>query len=176
MKALVVPYEFGDVRLRLLTSADLPMTLAWRNRDQIRIWMKNKQPLQLESHRNWFVSYEQCENEYMFIIEERQSSVAIAQVGIYQIDHDQGEAEIGRFIAAPEGIGRGLAKQGMKAMCDWALGPLRLNRVYCDIYADNLASIRACEWAGFHIIGSKGEFLMLERRADDANSNQKAAG
>lgn len=155
----------GQVRLRPLAERDLPQTLQWRNRDAVRRWMKTKDLLRLDTHRAWFAAYTVHGVEQMFIIEDRDTGVALGQVGIYAIDRSASEAEIGRFIAAPDAVGRGLLKQGMKAMCDWALGPFGLARLYCDIYAANLPSIRACEWAGFSVTGTDGEFVRMERCA-----------
>ena len=169
MKQTFVPMVSGQIRLRLLTADDLSMTLKWRNRDDVRVWLKSPQLLAFEAHKKWFNAYALRDSEYMFIIEELVTGAAIGQVGIYDINIKVREAEIGRFIASPDGAGRGLLKQGMKAMCDWALDPFGLDRVYCDIYADNTASIRACEWAGFHIIGRKDAFFVLERLAKTAS-------
>ena len=44
----------GPVRLRMLTEDDLPMTLAWRNRDEVRQWFRQSAVIDLAKHTAWF--------------------------------------------------------------------------------------------------------------------------
>jgi RimJ/RimL family protein N-acetyltransferase len=50
--------------------------------------------------------------------------------------------------------GRGLATEAITAVTSWALNTLNLKRVFAQPYADNLASCRALEKAGFAFEGT----------------------
>jgi RimJ/RimL family protein N-acetyltransferase len=68
------PIQAGRVRLRLLEEQDLPRTLAWRNQDHIRRWFFFNERLTLEQHTGWFARYQQRDDDFVFIIEETESS------------------------------------------------------------------------------------------------------
>ena len=46
-----LPIETERLRLRLLEERDLPLTLAWRNQDQVRRWFLHDQPIAPTSTR-----------------------------------------------------------------------------------------------------------------------------
>lgn len=50
--------------------------------------------------------------------------------------------------------GRGIATEAIVAVTDWAFTTLNLKRVFAQPYADNLASCRALEKAGFTLEGT----------------------
>src|SRR5262249_15184568 len=101
------------VRLRLLTEADLPMTLAWRNQDHIRKWFLNSNLITPEEHRGWFSKYLARDDDFVFVIEEQQVlRKPVGQVSLYRIEWQLGRAEYGRLlIGEPDAAGRGLARE-----------------------------------------------------------------
>ena len=70
----IPPLQAGRVRLRLLEGRDLPRTLAWRNQDHVRRWFFSGQRLTLEQHALWFARYQHRDDDFVFVIEEVESS------------------------------------------------------------------------------------------------------
>jgi RimJ/RimL family protein N-acetyltransferase len=136
------------VRLRLLTEDDLEMTLAWRNRDDVRRWFKQSDIISMESHRAWFTQHQLVDDSIMFVVEDINGD-AVGQVSIYSIDREAGEAEVGRFIAAPGASGKGFIREAINALVEFAFTELALQRVYLEVYADNLRAIRLYDSLGF---------------------------
>src|SRR5262249_62334012 len=99
-KRSVAPLVSGRVRLRLLEEADLPMTLAWRNRDENRRWFFSSDPIPPDRHRHWFEDYRDRDDDFVFIIEETESlRRPVGQVALYDIDWQAGRPRGGRPAA-----------------------------------------------------------------------------
>ena len=69
----------------------------------------------------------------------------------------------------PEERGRGIASRAMRLAATWGLRELGLRRVVAEAAADNVASIRAIEKAGFRREGLRDDqarFVLLPEDAD----------
>jgi RimJ/RimL family protein N-acetyltransferase len=165
------------ISLRLLARDDLPMTLAWRNRDDVRRWFLHSDILTIEQHQSWFETHQAGDDALMFIVEESETQSPVGQVSIYNIDREIGEAEVGRFIAAPNASGKGFIREAIVALLEFAFGELELSRVFLEVYADNERAIRLYESVGFVRInadrptscGSLRPVVFMERRAAQAD-------
>jgi len=174
MKAALAPIDGGAVRLRLLTAADLPMTLAWRNRDEVRRWFKFNEVLPPLQHRQWFDRYAEEDGNYVWIVEQSANGEPVGQVSLYRLDRRKGEAEVGRFIAAPGCEGRGYMKAAILALKRWAFEALSLTRLHLEVFADNLRAIALYERCGFTTVRGDAQFLTMECRTVESASGATA--
>lgn len=166
------PLRAARVSLRLLTRDDLPMTLEWRNRDDVRRWFLSSDVLSLEQHQAWFDKLQAGDDALMFVVEESATQTPVGQVSIYNIDREVGEAEVGRFIAAPNASGKGFIREAILALVQFAFGELGLTRVFLEVYEENARAIRLYESVGFVRIdadrpttcGEKRAVVFMERR------------
>lgn len=155
----------SKVHLRLLAEDDLEMTLAWRNRDDVRRWFKQSELVRLDNHRAWFMQHQLVDDAFMFVVENNETHVPVGQVSIYAIDREIGEAEVGRFIAAPGVSGKGFIRDAISALVAFAFGELQLQRVYLEVLAENGRAIRLYESLGFIKHGQHDGLVMMELRA-----------
>lgn len=139
----------GLVRLRLLAIDDLPMTLAWRNRDEVRRWFRNSALVDMAQHTAWFHQQQLTDDALMFIVEDSATGEAVGQVSIYNIDRETSEAEVGRFIAAPNVSGKGFIRAAILALTHFAFEELSLARLYLEVFANNERAIRLYASVGF---------------------------
>lgn len=155
------------VRLRLLTADDLGMTLAWRNRDDVRRWFKQSELIDMALHTSWFEAHQLRDDALMFIVEDATSGTPVGQVSIYHIDRDSNEAEVGRFIAAPSASGKGYIRAAIIALVAFAFEELGLSRVYLEVFANNARAIGLYESVGFMIENTHDEmvYMSMQRRA-----------
>jgi diamine N-acetyltransferase len=109
--------------------------LAWRNRDEVRVWFKTREPLVPESHRAWFESYVRRDNDFLFIIEE--SGRAVGQASVYKVDWKKREAEVGRFVRDPDAAGRGLMREACAELLGFCATRFQLVYVYLEVFAEN---------------------------------------
>jgi len=165
METIATAIQSQRVHLRLLTEDDLEMTLAWRNRDDVRHWFKQSDVISLASHRAWFTRHQLVDDAFMFVVENIETRAPVGQVSIYAIDREIGEAEVGRFIAAPGVSGKGFIREAIRALVQFAFTELSLQRVYLEVFADNARAIRLYESLGFAKHGEHDGLVLMELRA-----------
>jgi len=149
----------GGVRLRPLAREDLPMTLAWRNRDAVRIRFRSSSPLTPEQHAGWFEAYLGKPDDYVFIVER--AGRPVGQAAIYAIDPDAGEAEVGRFVVAPGEEGKGHMRAAIAGLAALARSRWGLGRLYLEVFADNARAVRLYRSLGFVVDRTGGGMLHM---------------
>jgi RimJ/RimL family protein N-acetyltransferase len=87
----------------------------------------------------------------------------IGVAGLYRVDGDNGNAEIGASIIAPEQRGRGLGLAAHVLLLDYAFEHLGLHRVYAHVKSSNVPALALCDRLGFHAEGT----LRQHRRIAD---------
>lgn len=139
----------------------LPLTLAWRNADDVRMWFKTPDAISPDQHRHWYASYLQKPDDFIFLVRQRDSGALTGQIAIYGIDHARSEAEIGRLIAAPGHEGTGLMKKACASLIDYATNAIGLKRIRLEVLDSNLRAIRLYERLGFRVMGHDGRLLLM---------------
>lgn len=147
MKAKVNPVESGGIRLRMIEESDLSMTLAWRNRDDARIWFKSSTLLSMEQHHSWFCNYLERNNDFLFIVES--DGRPVGQVSVYDIDWLKRSGEVGRFLVSPEAAGRGKMKAACSLLRDLCRESLELRYIYLEVLAGNERAYNLYSSIGF---------------------------
>ena len=163
VKRALAPIENERVRLRLLTEADLPLTVAWRNRDDIRFCFIHSDIITPEQHRAWFEKYCTRDDQFVFIIEERQTlHRPVGQISLYHIDREAKRAEFGRLmIGEPAARGLNLAKQATQLLLEAAFGQFELHEVYLEVFEHNAAAIAIYRSCGFQPCGRRDNLLLM---------------
>ena len=147
MKRPVSPFGDSRVRLRLLEAGDLDTTLAWRNRDDVRVWFKNAAPISRDQHYEWFKCYLAKDDDFVFAVTEEERLAG--QASLYRIRWDEAQAEVGRFIVAPERRGRGIIKMACSHLVAFAWETFDLEYLYLEVMAHNHRAIRLYREGGF---------------------------
>ena len=156
-KRLLLPIVKKLVRLRLLSREDLPLTLGWRNQDNIRKWFFYSALITPEQHENWYREYQERDDDFVFIIEDASNGFRpVGQVAIYHIDWEGLRAEFGRLmIGELSAAGKGLARASTQAVLQLAFDQFNLQEVYLEVYTDNLRAISLYESVGFKTIDAR---------------------
>ena len=138
-KRPIAPLVNGRVRLRLIEEADLPMTRAWRNRDDIRQWFLTTDVIGADQHRAWYDQYQVRDDDFVFIIEETETlRRPVGQVSIYAIDWHAARATFGRLmIGDPAARRLGLARLAAARLVDEACHAWQLREVFLEARVDN---------------------------------------
>ncbi|NYH22322.1 GNAT family N-acetyltransferase [Paraburkholderia bryophila] len=167
MKQAYLPFVAGDLRLRPLAESDLPSTLEWRNRDGVRQQFGTSDALQWDQHIGWFQRFVEKPDDLVFIVEDATTHARIGQVAIYAIDSAARRAEIGRFVASPEFQGRGLMRQGIAALIEFAHKVLGLTSVYLQVRETNERARALYEHLGFVEVSRADGMIEMERSIND---------
>lgn len=154
-------FEREGILLRPLDELDLPLTLAWRNREGVRQRFLHSAVIEPDAHRIWFERYLGKHDDIVLMACEPGRSQPFGQVSIYDIDTATGCAEVGRFVVAPEAQGRGLMRKAIAALSALAREELRLNSIFLEVFTDNERAISLYSTLGFVETNRRGEVVMM---------------
>lgn len=147
MKQHIKPFGDGVVTLRLIEERDLKMILDWRNRDETRVWFKTSGILSFENHQSWFNRYLDKEDDFFFLVEA--DGKPVGQCALYDIDRDEGSAEIGRFIVAPGAEGKGYITRCCNELTQFGVEKLRLPNLFVDVLENNERALKLYSRCGY---------------------------
>ncbi len=111
-------------------------------------------PYTREDAEQYFSSMEKLIDEGVMLrrsIFIRSSDEYCGSVGLH-VEKDHGRAEMGYWIGVPY-WGRGYASEAARAVVEYGLRELGLNRIYATVFAGNTASRRVAEKAGMRYEG-----------------------
>lgn len=167
------PVENDLVILRLLQKEDLPLTLAWRNQDEIRRWFLTTDVIEVEKHSAWYDRYQNLDNDFIFVIQSKQlANLPVGQISIYAIDWDARVGEYGRLmIGEPLAKGKGLAKSASQLLLGVGFGVLGLERIVLEVKKNNIAAISLYQHLGFVQTETQNDLILMEQKRE--NSNKK---
>lgn len=155
------PIVDGDATLRMLTAEDLPVTLAWRNHPESRVWFHSTAEISGEQHAEWFRRYLERDDDHVFVLEI--AGAPVAQVSLYDVRG--GTAEFGRLLVDPALRGRGISHRAIRLCLRFADEVLGLRELRLEVKSDNARAVRAYEVAGFRVDeareGTLGSLVMV---------------
>jgi RimJ/RimL family protein N-acetyltransferase len=125
-------------RLRPVELDDAEFIVALRTRDPQWVRYLHPIPQDTEQQRRWLRSYFDRQNDYYFVVENRDSRDRHGLVGIYNIDPVVQTGEWGRWILRP---GSFAAVETALLVYRVAFEYLQLRSVYCITVADNLSVV-----------------------------------
>jgi RimJ/RimL family protein N-acetyltransferase len=148
------------VILRPLVEDDLPITLAWRNREDVRVWFVHSDPITPRQHEAWFRAYQQRADDVVWIVEA--NNEPCGQVSLYDITST--EAEFGRMMIGDcRWRGNGVGRLACALVTDHALDNLGLNKVYLRVLTANQRAIQIYLECGYHAVREDGFLTYMER-------------
>ena len=158
--------------LRPFTLADVPKLLAMSHEAGMRRWIPDQVYRDLphaEQVARALMAHtanapEPRVRPYVLGIADKQTGTLIGHVGLSAARES---VEIG-YAIEEQRHGSGLATEAVTAMCDWALTALGLPEVLGIVAADNVASCRVLEKAGFvrsHDEIKRGATIVVYRRS-----------
>ena len=148
---------------RIVSEADLPMLLKWRNHSNVRRLMITQHQINLEEHLNWFAKASQDPSRCLLIIEDVNQPIGYAQ--FTQVEAG-GVTDWGFYARpdAPKGTGYELCS----AALDYGFRTLQFHKVCGQVIEGNDASIKLHKRLGFFQEGVlrnqrriNGEYLSL---------------
>ncbi|NJE06589.1 N-acetyltransferase [Thermococcus sp. M36] len=145
----------GDpVSLGVLLRDDLTQVWLWYNDREVRKYLSFPEEVFFyEDELEWYEALRrEKKREKVFAIVENSSRSLVGLIGLHRIDHHNGRAELGYFLAR-EYWGRGYASEAVKLALEYAFEWLNLRKVYARVYEPNVPSIRVLEKNGFTLAG-----------------------
>lgn len=97
-----------------------------------------------------------------FMICLKEDGHAIGTIDLYDADFKNRRAAVGILIGEVNERGKGSATEALELLVEYAREVLDLHNVYCSVQADNSASLKLFEKAGFDRVGSRKEWFFLK--------------
>ncbi len=129
------------------TQETLSQWVGWMNNPEVRKWMYDDLPSSPEDINRWLYSATSDPRRHYFAITTEGKQIGF--VSLRQDHEPENTGEIGIVIGATEYQGRGIGKQAVDAMMDYAKNSVHLTSVRAMIRPDNEKSIRLFTVAGF---------------------------
>jgi len=142
------------VSLAMLHKEDVKKLWLWYNDRDIRKYLSNPEEIFFfEDELEWYERIrKEKERHKVFAIVENGSSNLVGLIGIHNIDHKNGKAEIGYFLWR-DYWGRGYATEAVGLTLRYCFEWLNLRKVYAHVFEPNVASSKVLEKNGFVLVG-----------------------
>lgn len=154
------------IKLRAPEPEDLDLLYKWENDTEIWQISNTISPFSKytlrkyieNSHRNIFET-----GQLRFMIDLRSSGKTIGTIDLFDFDPFHQRAGIGILIADKSERRQGNAEMALKCLINYCFDHLKLHQLYCNITADNHASIKLFEKIGFKEAGIKKDWIRLKK-------------
>lgn len=139
----------SNIQLRKLESTDLPYLYRWENDASVWADGANHNPLSQQDLRDYIASTTgdiYRDGQLRLIIEE--DGLTIGCIDLFDLDPRNRRAAIGMYIA-PEYRGKGIGREAVRLLEQYAFGFLHLRLIYAIISIHNTACTALYRSAGY---------------------------
>lgn len=170
--------EGRTTRLRALEPGDIDLMYAWEN--DTAVWSASGTLAPFSRHTlERFIQEQQFDifqtrQQRLFI--ETLGGIPVGALDFFELDPINRRAGIGILIHDDALRGKGYASDAVETACRYAREVLNLHQLWCNVGADNEASLRLFRSAGFAEIGVKRDWLWRPDGYGDEILLQKILG
>lgn len=147
-------------RLRAVEPDDVEAMYRWENDPQV--WGVSGTTAPFSRHMlARFVEQQQldiCQTRQLRLIIETRQGEAVGAVDLFDYDPWNGRAGVGILVHQKQHRGRGYASDALAILMTYCRSTLNLHQLWCNVSADNAASLRLFRNAGFTEAGIKREW------------------
>jgi RimJ/RimL family protein N-acetyltransferase len=156
--------------LRPLRAADRVISVRWRNDPEIRDGILGYRfPVTAEMEADWVNSVlkDQSRTRVILAIEDKSDGAFVGFVYLNNIDWFARNAEFGILIGERSRHGKGLAREALALVVDYAFKTLNLQRLYLRVVAFNKRALRLYRGFGFVQEGIQRQHAFARGRYHD---------
>ena len=141
-------FKFKGYIFRSIDELDIEVIRQWRNEDTIRSQFLYSEKISYDEQVGWYKKYSRLDNDIMFMVSDESNASKIAVGALYNIDEIS--TEFGRLMVGNDKYrGRGLGKIILEGLTWFAFNQLKLERIYLEVFNDNLPALKSYEKVGF---------------------------
>jgi UDP-4-amino-4,6-dideoxy-N-acetyl-beta-L-altrosamine N-acetyltransferase len=135
----------SELRLRMLTRADLPALLSWRNSEAVQTMMFSSRPISMAEHERWFQRVAEDSARHVLVMEN--DAQLLGTINFVGNRHSASVLDWGFFKnpAAPKGTGHRLGVLGL----NWVFSNTTAHKIVGEVLAFNKGSQRFHQRLGF---------------------------
>ncbi len=151
--------------LRALEPSDVDLLYNWENNEKLWHLGNTVTPFSrftleqyiLNSHQDIYTT-----KQLRLMIDKKNSdqNVTMGSIDLFDFDPSNKRAGIGILIADNE-RNKGYASEALELLISYCFSTLQLHQIYCNISADNLASLRLFKKHNFSSVGLKKEWIFV---------------
>lgn len=141
--------EGERVYLRPITQEDTDNIIRWRNSESVRPYFIYQKPFTREGHRKWLETMIETKKGYQFIVCEKTTDRPIGCTYLRDFERKHNKIEYGMFLGEKSEAGKGISSEIVRLTLQFGFEDLKVHKIFCRIFADNLPSIKGCERGGF---------------------------
>ena len=157
-----------NIRLRALEPEDLDLFYKWENDSSIWKISQTYKPFS----RNLLKRYLENAHQDIFTVKQlrlmiEREGVAIGTIDLFDYEPIHARAGLGIWIVQESNRRQGYAQEAIRLIIEYAFFKLQLNQLYCNISANNQASINLFSALDFVLIGVKKKWNKLPNGWED---------
>ena len=140
------------LRLRGNEQTDLPKFVDWLNDPEVRRYLSKTLPLSMAAEEKWFenmLKHPPEEQPLGIEIKDGDAWRLIGNCNIFDINWRIRSAEVGILIGEKSCWNKGYGTEVIRLLLQHGFNTLNLNRIFLQVFPENLGGIRAYEKAGF---------------------------
>lgn len=141
--------ENNDILLRPITLYDTENIIRWRNNPKVSKHFIFRDTLTREIHILWLYEKVFSGKCIQYIIEEKNSNVAIGSVYFRDVDYVQKSAEFGIFIGEDAYRSKGIGSKVTNIFKEFGFDTLRLEKIFLRVIGNNLRAYKSYMKAGY---------------------------
>lgn len=159
----------NEIRLRALEPHDVELLYRWENDPAIWTISHTLTPFSQFTLKQYIASSAQdiyTSKQLRLMIDELHNRKTIGVIDIFDFDPFHRRAGVGILIDA-QYRQMHYATEAIALIKEYMFNVLQLHQIYCNILADNEASLTLFTHAGFEIIGNKKEWILTSNGYQD---------
>ena len=147
----------NHIFLRLPETGDEEVMLKWENDESLWEVSNTKEKFSLEDIKDFIGSNHNIirHKQLRLMICEVKGGRQIGCIDLFEYDKDHKRAGVGILIYEESDKKKGYASQALDLLATYCLKELNLKQLFCNVLADNAASLGLFEKNGFTTIGKK---------------------
>ena len=148
------------VRLRAIERSEIPLLTGWFNDPEITQFIPLSWPMSIGDEERWFDQMLQRPPELhpvMIDIHTNDGWLPIGDCGFNEVSWISRSAELGIVIGEKRFWSQGYGGDALRLLLRYGFNLLNLNRIFLEVYQNNLRAVRSYEKVGFVHEGRKRE-------------------
>lgn len=159
--------------LRALEPSDVDFFYEWENNEKLWYLSNTITPFSRFTLEQYILNAHQdiyTTKQLRLVIDHKDpgQNDTIGSIDLFDFDPTNKRAGIGILIADKE-RNKGYASEALELLINYCFNTLQLHQVYCNISADNQASIKLFKKFNFALVGLKKEWIFFEGKWMDEN-------
>ena len=159
----------SKIKLRAVEPSDATLIYLWEN--DVENWKFTNTDAPLSMFEIYQLIEEQRvvreSGQLRLMILDVNSDDIFGAVDLYNIDFKNGFGTVGILIAEKQNRSKGFALESLNLLADYSKNHLNLFNLNCGIQSSNVPSQRLFEKAGYHNIGIRKNWFLVEGNRED---------